>query len=295
MPCQPGPVFAGFDAQRVETDEAVIHVRIGGSGPPLLLLHGFPETGAMWDAVASRLAGSFTVVCPDLRGYGASSRPASGPDHAAYSKRAMARDQVQVMEQLGFTSFAVAGHDRGGRCAYRMAFDHPDRVTRLGVLDIVPTYEVYARTDMRVALGYWHWFFLVQPAPMPERLMAIDPDNSFPGAFLGGLAAPEALAEYRRAWHNPEVVHAMCEDYRAGATVDFEHDRADRGVRRITCPTLVLWGAHAPVGHWYDVVAVWSDWAEGVTGHSLDCGHFLPEERPEETADALGVFFGAGG
>ena len=285
-------VFNGFELHMVETDEAVIRTRKGGNGPPVLLQHGFPETMAMWEQVATRLAGRFTVVCTDLRGYGGSSRPEAGPDHAGYSKRAMARDQVQVMETLGFSSFGVAGHNRGGRCAYRMAFDHPDRVERLAILDIVPTYEAYARADMSFGLVYWHWFLLAQAAPMPERLMAIDPDGSFPGGILRSLADPEALEDYRRAWHDPDTVHAMCEDYRAGATVDFELDRADKGVRKIACPTMVLWGARAPVGHWYDVLDVWSEWAEDLTGRSLDCGHFLPEEDPEGTARELATFFG---
>ncbi len=284
-------VFEGFELQMVETAGARIRTRVGGAGPPLLLLHGFPETQAMWEKVAGALIEQFTVVCTDLRGYGGSSRPASGPDHATYSKRAMAQDQVEVMSHLGFDSFRVAGHDRGGRCAYRMAFDHPERVERLAVLDIVPTYEAYARADMRFGLGYWHWFFMTQPAPLPERLMAIDPDGSFPGGLLRAIASPEALEDYRMAWSDPEAVHAMCEDYRAGATVDFELDRADAGSRRIGCPTLVLWGARSPVGAWYDVLEVWSAWAEQVSGRALDCGHFLPEEDPAATAGELAAFF----
>ena len=292
MACQPGRVFDGFELRMIETDEAVIRSRVGGAGPPLLLLHGFPETQAMWEAVAVRLAERFTIVCTDLRGYGGSSQPPAGEDHSGYSKRAMARDQVQVMEQLGFRSFGVAGHDRGGRCAYRMALDHADRVARLAVLDIVPTYEAYARADMAFGLVYWHWFFLVQPAPIPERLMAADPDGSFPGGGLRGIASADAFADYSRAWNDADVVHAMCEDYRPGATVDFELDRADKGVRQIACPTLVLWGARAPVGRWYDVLGVWSEWASDVSGRSLDCGHFLPEEDPEGTAWELESFFG---
>lgn len=294
------PVFEGFALRMVETAGATIRTRVGGSGPPLLLLHGFPETQAMWAGVAGMLADRFTVVCTDLRGYGGSSKPESGPDHAAYSKRAMAADQVEVMERLGFGAFAVAGHDRGARCAYRLAFDHPERVTRLAVLDIVPTYEAYARADMRFGLGYWHWFFLAQPAPVPEQLMAIDPDNSFPGGAVRSIAAPEAFEDYRKAWNDPDTIHAMCEDYRAGATVDFELDRAELGLdggpaRRIGCPTLVLWGARAPVGRWYDVLDVWSRWAGSVSGRSLDCGHFLPEEDPEGTAAELAAFFGPAG
>ncbi len=290
-------MFEGFKQRSIDTGEAVIHLRHGGSGPPLLLLHGHPQTHVMWHKIAPRLSQQFTVVAADLRGYGDSSKPPATPDHAPYSKRAMARDQIEVMRQLGFEQFFVAGHDRGGRCAYRMALDHPERVLKLAVLDIVPTGEAFRRADMAFGLGFFHWFFLAQPSPFPERLIAADPDNFYfrhrkvetgerPEYFDS-----EAFEAYRRAYRNPETIHAMCEDYRAGATVDFEMDEADRGKRRIACPVLALWGARAEPHRWYDVLDVWRDWAEDVQGHALDCGHYLAEEAPEETYAALRDFF----
>jgi haloacetate dehalogenase len=202
----------------------------------------------------------------------------------------MARDQVAVMRQLGFERFAVAGHDRGGRCAYRLALDHPERVLQLAVLDIVPTSEAFRRADMAFALNYWHWFFLAQPADLPERLIQADPEAFYVrrGAHL---FAPEALAEYRRCFHDPATIHAMCEDYRAGATVDFALDEVDRGQRRIACPVLVLWGRRGQLESAYDVLAVWRDWADDVRGRALDCGHYLPEEAPDETYTELHRFF----
>jgi haloacetate dehalogenase len=273
-----------------------IRTRYGGNGPPLLLLHGHPQTHVMWHKVAPRLARDFTVVCPDLRGYGDSSKPPTTPDHMPYSKRVMALDQIAVMRRLGFERFAVAGHDRGARVAYRMALDHPDVVTKLAVLDIIPTGEHYRRADMAFALGYWHWFFLVQPAPLPERMIGADPDFYYiqrrgpePPAFF----APEALADYQRCWRDPATIHAMCEDYRAGATIDYQLDEADRGVKRIACPVLALWGRDNYLDGWYDVRAVWRDWAADVQGRALPCGHYLPEEAPAETYHALVEFFGA--
>jgi haloacetate dehalogenase len=286
-------MFEGFRRSTIDTGEATIRVRQGGSGPPLLLLHGNPQTHVMWHKVAPRLAERFTVVATDLRGYGDSSKPADAPDHAPHSKRAMARDQIAVMRQLGFERFSVAGHDRGGRCAYRMALDHPEAVTKLAVLDIIPTGEHFRRTDMRFALAYWHWFFLAQPYPLPEQMIGADPD----WYCLRGrrhLFDPEALAEYLRCFRNPETRHAICEDYRAGATVDCDHDEADRRAgRRIACPVLALWGAHAKLQSWYDTLAVWRDWANDVRGRALPCGHYLAEELPEETANELLAFFRA--
>jgi haloacetate dehalogenase len=282
-------MFEGFELAMVDVGEVQLRVRRGGSGPPLLLLHGHPQTHVMWHAVAPALARDFTVVCPDLRGYGESSKPPSTPDHEPYSKRAMARDQIALMQALGFEAFGVCGHDRGGRCAYRLALDHPERVDRLAVLDIVPTGEAFRRTDMSFALGYWHWFFLAQPEPLPERLIGADPDAFY---FRGvrGLFAPEALDDYLRCVRNPATIHAMCEDYRAAATIDFEHDEADRGHRRIACPVLVLWGARGLLDRWYDVLAVWRDWAGDVRGRSLDCGHYLAEEAPDQTYEELRTF-----
>jgi haloacetate dehalogenase len=234
------------------------------------------------------------VVATDLRGYGDSSKPPTSPDHATYSKRAMAADQVAVMHQLGFDRFFVAGHDRGGRCAYRLALDHPDRVLKLAVLDIIPTGEAFRRADMAFGLGYWHWFFLAQPHDLPERLIGADPDSFYfrrPHSFMD----PGAIQEYRRCTHDPATIHAMCEDYRAGATVDFEHDEADRGQRRIACPVLVLWSARGDLQRWYDVLGIWQDWADDVSGLALDCGHYLAEEAPEETSSALLRFFTGSG
>src|SRR5438105_5857481 len=275
-------MFAGFELATIDTGEATLRVRHGGSGPPLLLLHGHSQTHAMWHLVAPRLAQVFTVVAPDLRGYGDSSKPKTTPDHEPYSKRAMARDAVALMQRLGFETFSVAGHDRGARCAYRLALDHPDRVSKLGVMDIIPTGEVFRRTTMASALGYWHWFFLAQPFDLPERMIGADPDAYY---FRDrSLFAPEALQDYLRCVHRPETIHGMCEDYRAGATFDFQLDESDVGNRRISCPVLALWGARGAISRWYDVLEVWRAWADDVSGHSIDCGHYLAEEAPDETA-----------
>lgn len=274
----------------IDTGEAVIRVRHGGSGPPLLLLHGHPQTHVMWHKVAPALARQFTVVAADLRGYGQSSKPPTTPDHEPYSKRAMARDQIEVMRQLGFERFFVAGHDRGARCAYRMALDHPERVLKLAVLDIIPTWEALRRTNMAFSLGFWHWFFLAQPYPLPEQMIGANPDNYY---FRQGreLFPREVLDDYLRSVHDPETIHAMCEDYRAGATMDFALDEADHGKRRIACPLLALWGRRGHLERWYDVLAIWRDWADDVQGRGLDCGHFLAEELPEETLQELQRFF----
>lgn len=291
-------MFDGFELHRVETPEATIRARVGGAGPPLLLLHGNPQTHVMWHKVAPGLAERFTVVAADLRGYGESSKPETTPDHEPYSKRAMARDQVAVMRHFGFERFSVAGHDRGGRCGYRMALDHPERVERLAVLDILPTFEHYRRTEMAFAMAYWHWFFLAQPHPLPERLIGGDPEwyfhKNWPAATgPPDFFAPEALDDYWRAFSDPQTVHAMCEDYRAGATYDYELDAADHGRRRIECPLLVLWGASGLLERLYDPVDVWRAWAPDVRGQPLDCGHYLPEERPDETLRLLLDFFAA--
>jgi haloacetate dehalogenase len=284
-------MFDGFELSLIQTEEVTLRVRHGGSGPPLLLLHGHPQTHAMWHRVAPVLARDFTVVAPDLRGYGESSKPPTTPDHETYSKRAMARDQVALMRHFGFDRFAVAGHDRGGRCGYRLALDQPERVTRLAVLDIIPTYEVFQRANMAFGLGYWHWFFLAQPAPLPERMIGANPDNYyFPRRDLPWLD-PEALSDYLRCVHDPETIHAMCEDYRAGASFDYALDAQDHGRRRITCPLLALWGRRGRLEEWYDVPAIWRDWADDVQGLALDCGHYLPEEAPDETYAALHDFF----
>lgn len=280
-------LLEGFTRTFVDTTEARICVRHGGGGPPVLLLHGHPQTHVMWHRIAPRLAERYTVVCADLRGYGDSSKPPTTEDHEPYSKRAMARDQVAVMKALGHDRFAVVGHDRGGRCAYRMALDHPEHVGSLAVLDIVPTGEAFARTDMAFAMGYFHWFFLSQPYPMPERLIGADPD-AFYFRIKRDIFDPEAFAEYRRAFTDPATIHAMCEDYRAGAGIDTALDLADMGERRrIACPVLALWGARASMPLWYDVTAIWRAWASDVEGHGVDCGHYLAEEAPKETLAVL--------
>jgi haloacetate dehalogenase len=287
----PSPVFDGFELLTVDTGEATIRLRRGGSGPPLLLLHGHPQTHAMWHAVAPRLASQFTVVAADLRGYGESSKPPTKPDHEPYSKRAMARDQVAVMEALGFDRFSVCGHDRGGRCAYRLALDHPERVLKLAVLDIAPTAEMWRRVDMEFGLVDWHWFFLAQPHPFPERLIAAAPDEFY---FRGDRSRfhHEAFEDYLRCVRDPETIHAMCEDYRAGATIDFELDEADRRAgRRIECPVLALWAGRDELGRWFDVLEVWRRWAGDVRGRAIDCGHFLAEEAPHEVYAELRAFF----
>jgi haloacetate dehalogenase len=281
-------LFPGFAERHIKGSGAEIYLRTGGSGPPLLMLHGYPQTHVMWHLVAPLLARDFTVVAPDLRGYGDSSKPPTTPDHEPYSKRAWARDQVAVMERLGFERFAVAGHDRGARCAYRLALDHPDRVERVAVLDVIPTADMYRRTDMRMALGAWHWFFLPQPYDLPERLLAADPEG-FYFATRRELFAPEALAEYERCLRDPRVIHAICEDYRAGATIDVALDEADRGRNTIACPLLALWGERGPLAR-TDVLDTWRTWADDVRGAALPCGHHLPEEAPRETYTALREF-----
>lgn len=286
-------MFAGFSLSTIDTGEATLRVRHGGEGPPLLLLHGHPQTHFIWHNIAPRLARDFTVIAPDLRGYGRSSKPETTPDHEPYSKRAMGRDQLALMRHFGFEQFFVAGHDRGGRVGYRLALDHPDRILKLAVLDIVPTFEAYRRTDMPFAMGYWHWFFQAQPVPFPENVIMADPDQFYfrQARNPRDLFDPEALADYLAAAHDPATVHAMCEDYRAGATIDFALDEADFGVKKIAAPLLALWGGRGPLDRWYDVLAIWRDWADNVEGRALDCGHYLPEEAPDETYAALRKFF----
>ncbi len=291
-------MFEGFEVRDLETDRGHVHAVVGGAGPPLLLLHGYPESHLMWHSSAPMLAERFTVVVTDLSGYGASLRPPTADDHAPHSKRALAVDQLQAMAALGYERFAVAGHDRGGRVAYRMALDHPGSVTALAVLDIVPTGDVWARADDRLALLYWHWGFLAQPTPGPERLIGGDPDAFFDyhlrAIGLGAVAErypDQVLDAYRRQLRDPSAVHAMCEDYRAGATIDRELDEADRG-RRIECPALCLWGERGALPRLYgDVLDVWRPWAPDVTGRAIGASHFLVEDRPEEVAAELTRFF----
>jgi haloacetate dehalogenase len=290
-------MFPGFARQRMPTNAMDIHRRIGGSGPPVRLVHGYPQTHVTWHQVAPTLAPQVTVVLPDLRGYGDSAAPDSDAQHLAYSKRAMAQDLVEVMTALGFARFDLAGHDRGGRVAYRLTLDHPERVHRLAVLDMVPTLDTAERTDLGRALSGYHWFFLAQPAPLPETLIGGAPDfylrhtlESWAGKPQA--IAPEAMAEYLRCFRNPAMIHATCEDYRAGLSVDVAHDRADREAgKRIRCPVLALWDTQRARG--YHPVEMWPRWAEEIRGVPLDCGHFAMEEAPEETAQALLQFFKA--
>lgn len=291
-----GPGWEDFEPVEIRTGETSIFARRSGAGPPILLLHGFPQTHLMWREVAPLLARRFTVVCADLRGYGRSGCPPSAPDHGPYAKRAMARDMVALMEQLGCPRFSVAGHDRGGRVAHRLALDHPERVDRVAVLDVLPTAEVWERADARFALGFWPWSLLAQPEPLPERLVTAAPEAIVDDALDGwgsprAAFPPEVRAAYIEALRDPAHVHAICEEYRAAATSDREHDAADRRARRrIAGPLLVLWSGPGALGSWYTEaggpLALWRVWAEDVQGHPLDAGHFFPEERPDETADA---------
>jgi haloacetate dehalogenase len=292
-------MFEGFETRRIATSETEIHLRIGGDGPPVLLLHGYPQTHAMWHAVAPGLASRFTVVAADLRGYGDSAKPPAGDGYAAYSKRQMARDMVEVMAALGFDRFSVAGHDRGGRVAYRMAFDHPAAVNRVATLDIVPTHAQWSAMDRGAALAGYHWLLLAQPAPLPERLIGGAPlfylhDCLRRWAAPGFTFAPEAMAEYERAFSNPETVRATCDCYRAGAHIDFRIDGDDYGVRKIICPLLTLWGNGGVGRRRAGIVETWREWADDVRGLGIDCGHFLPEEAPGPVLAALLEFFGEG-
>jgi len=287
-------LFPGFVKRRISTSGTEISLIIGGSGPPVLLLHGYPQSHAMWHKIGPRLAQHFTVVCPDLRGYGDSGKPARDPDHSTYSKRAMAQDQVEVMHALGFERFALVGHDRGARVAHRLARDHVEQVERLVVLDISPTAIMYGKTDKAFATAYYHWFFLIQPYDLPERLIAADPGyylrKKLGGFGVSGLGIfdTRALAEYERCFRDPATIHATCEDYRAAATIDLEHDAADMG-RKIDCPLLVLWGEKGVVHRFFDPIEDWKSVASDVRGKALPCGHFLAEEAPEETyAEVVG-------
>jgi haloacetate dehalogenase len=287
-------LFPGFATRRIATSGAEINLVTGGSGPPLLLLHGYPQTHAMWHRVAPGLAQRFTVVATDLRGYGDSAKPAGGDRHVAYSKRAMAQDQVEVMAALGHSSFFVAAHDRGARVAHRMALDHPQAVKKLAVLDIVPTRMMYAASDQTFATAYFHWYFLIQPAPFPETLIGANPDFFIKfqmGRRHGGLSvfAADAMSEYLRCFRDPAAIHASCEDYRAAAGIDLEHDSAD-GERKVKSPLLALWGKQGVIELCFDALADWSKAASDVRGQALDCGHYLAEEKPDEVARLLEDF-----
>jgi haloacetate dehalogenase len=295
----------GFESRRVETAQGGVFVHKAGLGPPLLLLHGFPQTSLMWRDIGPMLASHFTVVAVDLPGYGASDcPPADEQGHGSMSKRAMATTLIETMAALGHDRFAVAGHDRGGRVAYRMALDHAEVVTRLAVLDIIPTFEVWDRADARLALAFWPFSLLAQPAPLPERLIAAAPEAIVDNALDEWGSPPETFPRavreaYAAALRDPAQIHAICEEYRAAATVDREHDRADlQAGRQVDCPLLALWSAHGGLASWYEEaggpLGIWRRWARDVRGHSVDGGHFFPEEKPEATAGLLREFFGHG-
>jgi len=300
--------FDNFDERDFDVNGVRLHARVSRGAPAgrpvLLLLHGFPQSHVMWQRVAQLLQTEFFLVMPDLRGYGDSAKPPGGSDHSAYSKRTLAQDMVALMDALGVAQFNLCGHDRGGRVAHRLALDHPTRVQRLCVNDIAPTLDMYAATNMDFARAYYHWFHLIQPAPLPETMLNGAP-LPYLHAKLGGWGSqgfgyiePAALAEYERCFLNPETVHAMCEDYRASAGIDLAHDRASRaehahGGGKIACDMLVLWGARGVVQRLFDPLALWQAQCAGqVSGRALPAGHFIPEELPQETATELATFFG---
>jgi haloacetate dehalogenase len=290
------PLPAAFVHRHVTVGDVSINTLTAGTGPPVLLMHGYPQTHLIWHHVAPVLAADYTVVLTDLRGYGDSAKPESTPDHGTYSKQTMARDQHDVMRALGFDRYAVVGHDRGARVGHRLALDQPEAVAALAVLDIVPTLHTFRHADADFGLGYFHWFFLAAGNGIPERLIGGDPEFWMRARMRtrhrGGVPFDEAaLREYIRCFCAPEAIHASCEDYRAAASIDLEHDAADHAAgRRVGCPTLALWGSEGFVGRTYDVLGIWRDYAATVEGEALPCDHYLPEEAPETTADRLRVF-----
>jgi haloacetate dehalogenase len=289
--------LSGFVAQRLQVNGVGIRTLVSGSGPPLLLLHGYPQSHVIWHRVAPALASHFTVVATDLRGYGSSDKPHGPPDHSAYSKRAMAFDQVEVMRQLGFPRFGLCGHDRGARVGHRMAIDHPDAVMKLMLLDVSPTLSMYEQTSMAFARSYWWWFWLIQPAPFPESMVAAAPQIFLQKKIGWGHAGltpftDEAYAAYLSYVSDPATMHAMCEDYRAAASIDLDHDRADRSAgRTIACPVRVLWGEFGTVHQCFRPLEDWQRVASDVTGRSVPCGHYLPEEVPELLVEEITQFF----
>ena len=290
-------MFNGFTQKRLSANGVNIHALIAGSGPPLLLLHGYPQSHLIWHRVAPELAKHFTVVVTDLRGYGFSEKLAGLPDHSNYSKRAMAQDQVEVMRQLGFDVFHLCGHDRGGRVAHRLAVDHPEAVKKLMLLDISPTLAMYEQTNMEFARSYWWWFWLIQPAPFPESMVAGAPETYLRKKIGWGHAGlkpftEETFAAYLSYVSDPATMHAMCEDYRASASIDLEHDRADRAAgRKITCPVDVLWSEFGVVNRCFKPLEDWRRVADDVRGRTIPCGHYIPEEVPEALLQEMLEFF----
>jgi haloacetate dehalogenase len=287
-------MFEGFEQRQITTSGTTINLVRGGDGPPLLLLHGYPQTHVMWHKIAPRLAEHFTVVAADLRGYGDSGKPHGDPQHLTYAKRAMAQDMVEVMQQLGYESFLLVGHDRGARVSHRLAKDHPQRVRRMALLDIIPTHKMFKIVNKEMATNTYHWFFLIQPYDFPERVIGAAADYFIRSRFERSKDAaqafpPEAVAEYVRCACEPAAIHAMCEDYRAGASIDLVHDEADFA-NKVTCPLFLLWSATGYVGRTQDVLGVWREYATDVRGQSLPCGHHLPEEMPDETYAVLSGF-----
>lgn len=291
-------MFEGFDRRTITVGGIDIACVVGGSGPPALLLHGFPQNLALWARVAPMLSKHYTVICADLRGYGDSSKPRCLPDRSNYSFRALAADQVALMRHLGFKTFHAIGHDRGGRTAHRMALDHPEAVRTLTVMDIVPTYTMFMDTNRKVAGAYWHWYFLSQPEPFPERLIEADPDFFYETCLLGWGATkigdfdPDMLAAYRRAWRQPEMIHGSCADYRAAGTIDLKHDTADLG-RQVECPTLVLYGSTGVMARLFDIPGEWHKRCTRLMDRSLPGGHFFVDQFPAETAAVLREFLDA--
>jgi haloacetate dehalogenase len=284
--------FPGFQRHTIQTTGTSINVVTGGEGPPLLLLHGFPQTHILWRKIAPDLAKSYALVMPDLRGYGDSGKPPAGENHANYSKRSMALDQVEVMEKLGFRQFTLVSHDRGSRVAHRLTLDYPDRVTKLVLMDICPTHHMYKTTDKEMASSYFHFFFFIQPTPFPETLIGRSVDETlkfFMGSVMPNGVEPQAYTEYRRCFSDPATIHAACEDYRAAASIDLEHDEADLA-KKIECPLLVLWGAKGLVGRKYDALSIWRERATQVSGKALPGGHWIPEECPNEMLAEIKTF-----
>lgn len=285
-------LYPGFQSHRFKTRGAEIFARIGGDGPPLFLLHGYPQTHVIWHLVAPRLAERFQLIIPDLRGYGASSTPPTDVEHYNYSKRAMALDVIDIADQLGIARFSICGHDRGGRVAYRLALDHPDRMDKLITLDIVPTYDMWHRLTRDLSMRTFHWPFLAQPAPLPEDIIGRDPlfwiDNTLARWGDFSVFSAEALAHYRAFFSEPARIHATCEDYRAGAGYDLAADETDRALgRRIACPVAVFWGSKGIPSKTESPLAIWEEWCDRVEGRAVQSGHFLPEENPEDTTNAI--------